>query len=237
MNSSLSGITEQADCTGRPLTSRLDRTAACCWTVPVSVRVGVPMVGEAREIRGGRLRTSMNRARTILGLICERRRLMVPSPSERLLPWMGMYVSAKKGAPSSRAGANRFTRLPSAGAGAGRTMTSSISQSISGRSPVSSASVSQPCQRATGRSWTLRWSSRSKLGVREIGPARLPVGRQQEDPPALAERFRRQVALQPQHLDGRATLQERVESPAPARAGRRSAREDPSVPAGRSAWE
>src|ERR1700710_2093344 len=85
-NSSFSGITEQTDCTGRPLTSRLDRTGACCWGVPVSVRVILPAGVEAREISEA-LKTSMNRARTILGLIFERRRLMVPSPSGRLFPW------------------------------------------------------------------------------------------------------------------------------------------------------
>src|SRR4051794_15632272 len=72
-NSSFSGTTVQADWIGSPLTSRLVRTAACWAGVPSSVRET-----EAKAIRDPP-RTITSRARTILGLICERRRLIASS--------------------------------------------------------------------------------------------------------------------------------------------------------------
>src|SRR3954462_707353 len=72
-NSSFCGTTVQDDWSGSPLTSRLVRTAACWSVVPSSVRET-----EAKAIRDPpRMMTNM--ARTILGLICERSRLIASS--------------------------------------------------------------------------------------------------------------------------------------------------------------
>src|SRR5205823_12367695 len=88
----------QADWIGSPLTSRLVRTAACCADVPSSVRETDREADEAKAIRDPP-RTITDRARTILGLRCERRRLILP-PLGRLVPWIGIPFPYKEGEPS-----------------------------------------------------------------------------------------------------------------------------------------
>ncbi len=97
-NSSLDGTTVQADWIGSPETSRLVRTAACCSGVPSSLREGDGEIDdEAKAIREVP-RTITNRARTILGLRCERRRLIrLLPPSGLLVPYIGIQVPYKEG--------------------------------------------------------------------------------------------------------------------------------------------